>query len=166
MTDAIKTQSQTDIQALVDQARSSERRRAHLTLHESLDDPIQRLFIALEPDTYIRPHRHTEPGKWESFILLEGHLSLLTFDTDGRIQQRIELTPEGTRTAEFPPGVWHTLVCQASPTVIMEIKPGPFVPTDEKDFASWAPAEKRSGVEAMRDWFKNAHLGDRPPVTA
>ncbi len=162
MNDSIKTQSQTDIQALIDKAQASERRRAHLNLHSSLEDPVQRLFIALEPDTYIRPHRHTEPGKWESFILLQGSLSLLTFDDNGQLKQRLELTPQGMRTAEFPPGVWHTLVCQAPQTVIMEIKPGPFVPTGEKDFAPWAPAENTPAVEAMRQWLKAARPGDRP----
>lgn len=161
MSDSVKTSTQTEIDHLVEKARASDRRRAHHNLHATLEDPIQRLYIALEPDTYVRPHRHTEPGKWESFVLLQGHLSLLTFDDKGQVETRVELTPEGHRTAEFPPGTWHTLVCRESPTVIMEIKPGPFTPTGEQDFAPWAPAENTAGVEAMRSWLQTAAPGDR-----
>ena len=160
MNNRVKTSTQADIDNLIEKARTSDRRRAHLNQHATLEDPIQRLYIALEPETYVRPHRHTDPGKWESFILLQGHLSLLTFDDQGRVLERVELTPESTRTAEFPPGTWHTLVCQRSPTVIMEIKPGPFTPTGEKDFAPWAPAENSEGVEAMRSWLQTAAPGD------
>jgi mannose-6-phosphate isomerase-like protein (cupin superfamily) len=40
------------------EARASVRRRKNLNLHETLDDPIQRLCNAFEPGTYVRPHRH------------------------------------------------------------------------------------------------------------
>lgn len=163
MNESIRSTAQSDIDSLVDKARVSERRRAHLNLHGSLEDPIQRLFIALEADSYVRPHRHPESWKWESFIVLQGHLSLLTFDDDGRVGNRLELTPHGHRTAEFPPGTWHALVCRESPTVIMEIKPGPFTPTREEDFAPWAPAEKAAGAVAFHDWLISAQPGDHPP---
>ncbi len=46
---------------LTRQAGRAERRRAHLNVHDSPDAPVQRFFIAMEPDTYIRPHRHLMP---------------------------------------------------------------------------------------------------------
>ena len=61
-------------------AANAERRRAHLNVHETLDANVQRLFIAIEPDTYMRPHRHQEAHKWEFFLVLTGAIDLLIFD--------------------------------------------------------------------------------------
>ena len=36
-------------------ATDAARHRVHLSIYETLDAPVKRLFIALEPDTYIRP---------------------------------------------------------------------------------------------------------------
>ena len=51
-------------------ARNSERRRAHLLLHSGHQDQVQRLVIAVEPGTYVRPHKHSE--QWEMLVLLSG----------------------------------------------------------------------------------------------
>ncbi|MGA8322255.1 MAG: WbuC family cupin fold metalloprotein [Xanthobacteraceae bacterium] len=48
------------IAELLGKAASSERKRAHLLLHGGHHDPVQRMVIALEPGTYVRPHRHSE----------------------------------------------------------------------------------------------------------
>ena len=52
-----------DLTALGQQARQSQRLRANANLHTELSDTIQRLAIAMEPDTLILPHRH--PHTWE-----------------------------------------------------------------------------------------------------
>jgi cupin fold WbuC family metalloprotein len=39
-------------------AKVSPRLRQHRNIHTSYDDPCQRLFNAIEPESYIRPHRH------------------------------------------------------------------------------------------------------------
>ncbi|MGL4356718.1 MAG: WbuC family cupin fold metalloprotein [Aeromonas popoffii] len=41
-----------------DEAAHSPRQRMNHNLHNGLTDPIQRLAIAMEPATYIRPLRH------------------------------------------------------------------------------------------------------------
>jgi hypothetical protein len=46
------------------------RRRANWNLHPALDDPIQRFFNAMEPRTYVRPHRHDGAGRWECFFAI------------------------------------------------------------------------------------------------
>ncbi len=118
-----------------------ERHRAHLNIHESLQAPVQRLFIALEPGTYIRPHRHPQPNKWEFFLLLEGEIDALVFDEAGALQQRIVLAPSRTRAIELPPNTWHSYVCRKPGTLVVEVKEGPYLPPAEEDFAPWAPAE-------------------------
>lgn len=47
-----------DMQQQSEAAATSPRLRAHRNFHPELSDPVQRLAIAMEPGTYIRPHRH------------------------------------------------------------------------------------------------------------
>ena len=51
-------------------AMKSPRLRMNYNFHEQLDDPINRLLNAMEPGTYLRPHRHLNPAKDEIFLLL------------------------------------------------------------------------------------------------
>jgi Domain of unknown function (DUF6016) len=62
---------------LADAAAASARRRSHILLHADHQDQVQRLLIALEPDSYVRPHVHSE--QWEMIVLLRGRLDLLIF---------------------------------------------------------------------------------------
>ena len=140
---------------LTRQAGRSERRRAHLNIHDSPDAPVQRFFIAMEPGTYIRPHRHPQPNKWEFFLLLEGEIDVLIFDDAGKVQRRTVLSPTHTRMVELPAGTWHTYVCRQPGTVVLEIKEGPFIPTPEEDFAPWAPAEN---TPAAADYLTKLRL--------
>ena len=56
-------------------ALQSPRLRMNYNFHERLDDPINRLLNAMEPGTYLRPHRHLNPAKDEIFLLLRGNYS-------------------------------------------------------------------------------------------
>ncbi|RAU21883.1 cupin fold metalloprotein, WbuC family [Paramagnetospirillum kuznetsovii] len=141
------------LSALVEQARTSPRRRAHLNIHDDTAESINRLAIALEPDTYIRPHRHSD--KFELFVLLVGRAVLIGFDGDGVVTERVEVGGEGTRIAEFPVGTWHSLVALDSGSIMLEVKPGPYSPTPEADFAAWAPAEGDAAAAACRDWLQD-----------
>lgn len=137
----IKTYSATTLRDLTRRAVETARRRAHLNIHDTLDAPVQRLFIALEPHTYVRPHRHPQPNKWELFVVLHGALDVLIFDEQGRVVQRIPLSDTANRAVEIAPNTWHSLVCRDAGTLAFEVKEGPYTPTDDKDFAPWAPAE-------------------------
>ena len=50
-------------------ALQSPRLRMNYNFHERLDDPINRLLNAMEPGTYLRPHRHL--GTWHGLLVLE-----------------------------------------------------------------------------------------------
>ena len=150
----IKTFTTEDFTQLAGKARSAERRRAHLNVHESHDANVQRLFIATEPDTYIRPHRHRETHKWEFFVVLTGEIDLLTFDDQGKLQQRIVMAPDQTQAIELPPNTWHSYVCKKPGTVALEVKEGAYLPTQEVDFAPWAPAENTADVATYLQWMR------------
>lgn len=144
------------------QASASDRQRAHLNTHETLDAAVQRLFIATEPGTYIRPHRHSEAHKWEFFVLLIGAIDLLIFDADGIIVERTPMSTATARAVEVRPATWHSYVCREPGTVALEVKQGPYIPTPDEDFAPWSPAEKSATAPEYLEWMRSAAVGDSP----
>jgi cupin fold WbuC family metalloprotein len=152
-----------DFAALSEQAGAAERRRAHLLVHPTPQAAVQRFFLALEPGTYVRPHRHSEAHKWEFLTLLRGQLELLLFSTDGVLRERISLAPTSTLAVEIPAGIFHAYVCRESGTLALEVKEGAFTPTPESDFATWAPAERAPGASAFEAWMRSAIPGARAP---
>ena len=130
-------------------AAQSERRRKNLNLHEEYTDPCQRLFNAIEPGTYIRPHRHVDPPKAECFLTIRGRMALFVFVDGGAIDKVLSLgAGSDVLAVELPAGVWHSLVALEAGTIFFEIKPGPYTPMTDKDFAPWAPVEGSPDAEA------------------
>ena len=153
-----------DLAALVVAAQNAPRQRKNLNLHPTLADPVQRLLNAFEPGTYVRPHRHGAPGKWEFFAILRGRARVLTFDDAGTVLERHELSPTGpVQLLEIAAGAWHTLVASEPGTVLLEVKPGPYTPAGPRDFAPWAPAEDSPAAVALERWLHAARVGDRAP---
>jgi cupin fold WbuC family metalloprotein len=143
-------------------AANSPRLRCNLNLHSQLSDPIQRLFNAFEPESYVRPHRHSDPSRWEVFVAIQGSAVVLTFDTSGAVSERTVIGPaEPAAAVEIPGGVWHTVASLVPGTVLFELKPGPYSPLQDKDFMTWAPAEGESICNELTAWFCRADIGER-----
>lgn len=143
-----------ELEALAQAARSSPRGRASLNLHPALSDPIQRFFNLLNPGTYVRPHRHGE-GRFELFLLLWGRAGVLVFDEEGSLAEAVCLAPGGIRAVEIPGGLIHTVMALESPTLLFEVKPGPYQPLEDKAFAAWAPREGEAAArELLAQWEK------------
>ncbi len=143
------------LEDLASQAQASARGRSHLLWHPAPEDPVQRLVIALEPGTYIRPHCH--PEQWELLMMISGQVELLGFDAGGTLTQRLLLAAGGDCVGiELPPGHWHSLRV-TSPASLLEIKPGPLRPGV---FADWAPAEGDAAVPALQSWLGRAAPGE------
>ena len=152
------------LQSITEEAAASPRLRRNRNIHSSLEDTVQRLFNAMEPGTYVRPHRHSEADKWELFFVLSGSLVVLTFDDSGRVTNRIEMSTQGPiRGIELPENTWHTLVSLAPGTVMFEVKRGPYVPLTDKNVAQWAPAEGDALTPTYEAWFRTATVGSYPP---
>ena len=144
------------------EAESNSRRRSHHNFHPDHEDPVQRLCIALEPGTYVRPHRHAEAHKWEMMLILSGNIVLLLFDESGKITRRLELDEQGpVKGVELPPNTWHTLFPQNGMAVTLEIKQGPYTPLAADSFADWAPEEGSDEARNFLQWAKTAHVGKR-----
>jgi cupin fold WbuC family metalloprotein len=147
---------------LAQQAAASPRRRANFNLHPELADPVQRFLNAMEPGTYVRPHRHVTPEpKWELFVALQGAVAVLCFDDAGTVAERVEIDAAGPiRAIEVSPGTWHSLVVLQPCSVLFEFKPGPYAAVSDKDFAPWAPAEGAPGAPAMQQRLARAAVGE------
>lgn len=153
---------ESQLQELVLLAGQSNRGRAHLNTHDSLDADVQRLFIATSRDTYIRPHRHNEPHKWEFFLLIEGRMDLLLFADDGEIMERCRLSHDDTRAVEVPAGQWHSYVCCQPGTMALEVKQGAYTPATVDELAPWSPEEDVTGAADFLTWMRTADIGSRP----
>ncbi|HKJ53200.1 MAG TPA: WbuC family cupin fold metalloprotein [Gammaproteobacteria bacterium] len=156
----IKAYTRTQLNQLEHEATSRERRRTHLNVHSELDANVQRLFIATQPDTYMRPHRHPEAHKWEFFVILEGKIDLLVFTDQGELLQRMEMSSQQTRAVEVPAGTWHAYVCMQADTLALEIKEGAYIPTRPEDFADWSPAENTDPAPVFLERLRLARVGD------
>lgn len=125
---------------LTAQAQGSPRKRQHRNIHESYDDPCQRLFNAIEPGSYIRPHRHAADPRDETLIAVRVSMVLVTFDEQGVVtwivRFGVDRNGEGLAGgAELPAYTWHTVIALEPRCILFEVKAGPFDPSQPKDLA-------------------------------
>ena len=129
------------------EAKASPRRRKNYNFHKDYSDTLQRLLNAMEPLSYIQPHKHENPDKREAFFALRGRIVVIEFDEQGTITGHILLDPlMGNFGAEIPERTFHTIISLDRGSVAYEIKDGPYTPIDDKNFAPWAPKEGEPGV--------------------
>jgi cupin fold WbuC family metalloprotein len=129
------------------EAKSNPRKREILVLHRGDQDPLQRMLNALQPGSYVRPHRHRHPAKAESLVLLSGSLGFVPFFEDGTPDRENFVLLDKTRgvlAVDFREGLWHTIFALEPDTVVFEVKPGPYDPATDKEFAPWSPTENTS----------------------
>jgi cupin fold WbuC family metalloprotein len=137
------------------------RMRQHHNIHTDYSDPCQRLFIAMQPRSYVAPHRHTLPAKSETFIALRGSLGIVFFDDFGRVTETVRLGPDNElQVCAIAPGAWHTAVALEPNSVFMEVKSGPYSPIDPRDIAPWAPENEADQIAAFLD-ILYSHFADR-----
>jgi cupin fold WbuC family metalloprotein len=121
-------------------SRMSPRLRMIQPVQRTQTAKVQRLLNFLQPGTYIRPHCHSLNHATESVCLLNGHLEVLIFNSEGAIRARHHLTANAP-LIDIEPGTWHGMIIHAPDTVIFEIKQGPYDPDTDKTVAPWAPEE-------------------------
>ena len=142
------------------QAKVAPRRRMNFNFHKDSSDTLQRLLNAMEPLSYIQPHKHENPDKREAFFALRGRIVVIEFDELGNIADHILLNPMiGNFGAEIPERTFHTIISLDPDTIAYEIKDGPYSPIDDKNFASWAPKEGDPDADAyIRDLLKELNI--------
>ena len=143
---------------LLSAASKSHRLRAHANVHHSYTDQCQKLFNAIQANSYIRPHRHSLDPKEECLIAIKGLFGLIMFTDKGIIESITlfgsEKYSEKLSIAaglEFPAGVWHTVISLEDYSILFEVKSGPFDPSLAKEMAPWAPEE---GTQYANNFFE------------
>ena len=143
------------IGSAVDMSRKSPRGRIILPLHKSNNDSVHRMLNVIQPYSYIQPHRHSDPPKAETIIVLKGLLAYIDFDEDGRVEEIIELSHESNKIGiDTEPGIFHTFFALEQDTVVFEIKAGPYQKSSDRDFAEWAPKEN---TENCREYLESLY---------
>ncbi len=124
------------------QAQQSPRKRINYNLHHSDEAACHRLLNAMEPDSYIQPHRHLEKDKDETLIVLRGEMGLILFDEQGNIEGKALLGPARDRmVVNIPHGTFHAWISLEERSVFFEAKAGPYRPLTRSEKAAWAPGE-------------------------
>lgn len=139
MTQQIRILNQTFLDQLSAEAAATQRRRKNFNLHEGDDAVCHRFFNALYADTYVQPHRHADPAKAESIVLLRGRMGVIEFDDHGEVI--LAATVEPGAVVDVPANTWHTWIALEDDTIFFEAKAGPYLPLTPAEKASFAPSE-------------------------
>lgn len=128
-------------------ASEAPRRRKNYDFHLHESDLSNRLLNAVEPDSYVQPHRHLDAGKDETMVALRGKFGVVFFDAEGNVTDRGIIEAGGTNVGvNIPHAVYHTVVSLKPGSVFFEAKAGPFQPLTSEEKAPWAPAEGEPGA--------------------
>ncbi|MGE5457965.1 MAG: WbuC family cupin fold metalloprotein [Methanococcaceae archaeon] len=132
-------------------AKESTRKRANYNFHKSCDECVQRFLNAIEPNSYVRPHKHMHSNVNEIFLILRGRVLVVEFNDKGEITNHVVLNFEnGIKGVELPPNTWHSLITLEENSVLYEIRAGPYKEETDKVFADWAPYE---GTNEAREFI-------------
>ena len=103
----------------------------------------------MEPSSYVRPHRHLDTTKDETFLRIRGSFGLLLFDENGEVTAKALMRQGGdVIAAHVPHSVFHAIVSLEPGSIFFEVKAGPYDPALDKDWAPWAPPEGSAAAAA------------------
>jgi cupin fold WbuC family metalloprotein len=142
------------LNVLNESAGSDSRLRQHLNIHESFQEPCQRLFNAVHVGSYIQPHRHLLDSKKELLLAVKGKFAIIEFSHIGGFKsftifgsEKYCHSEDSSYGVEIPTECWHTVIALVEGSVLLEVKQGPFIPDSAKEIASWAPSVGSSAVD-------------------
>ena len=145
-------------------AADSPRRRKNLNFHHDSEEPCHRLLNAIEPDSYVQPHRHLGEAQDETALVVRGRLGVVIFDENGTVAGSRVLAAGGQAFgATVPRGTFHTFISLEPGTVFFEAKAGPYRPLGPESFAPWAPAEGEPEAKAWWESLRRERFGDAAP---
>jgi cupin fold WbuC family metalloprotein len=152
----MKIINQTQLDQLSAEAAQNPRLRKNLNIHPSDDFCCHRLFNAVEPGSYIPPHRHIDPVKDETFVIIRGRLGVIMFDDGGRIVKTALLSEGGeVVAADIPHGAFHAAVSLETGTIFFEAKAGPYRPLTDQEKAHWAPQDGTPEAAVYREFLES-----------
>ena len=160
--DSFEIINKTLIEDKAKHAAKNQRLREIHAFHNSDDAALQRMLNAIQPKSYIVPHRHLEDPKEETIVILKGSLGCVCFNEDGSVipDSVCYLSTKSHQIGiDLRVGVWHTIFALEKDTVVFEVKSGPYAKASDKEFASWAPKEEHSDaleyLASLEDLVRN-----------
>lgn len=139
------------LDAVSAEARAGARGRKNRNFHGGDGEPAHRLLNAIEPGSYVMPHRHLDVHKAESMMVLRGRLGLVIFDDDGAVLRTATLgAGDDALGVDIACGTWHSVLALETGTVFFEAKAGPYLPFSAAERAPWAPAEGDAAAAAYQ----------------
>jgi len=133
---------QDELDTLRAAVKASAKRRARINTHPDGDDALHEMIIAIDPTSYIRPHKH--PGKSEAFHIIEGEVDIVVFTDAGEIDRIVPLGAPGSGRPFYyrmSSAFFHTLIIRSDVLIVHEITNGPFRPSATV-FADFAPDDR------------------------
>lgn len=130
-----------EIEVLRAAVGATQKRRARINAHPDSSDALHEMMIAIEPGSYIRPHKH--PAKSESFHIIEGEVDIIVLDDTGDIRRIVSLGDKDSGKAFYyrmSQPFFHTLIIRSPLLIMHEITNGPFRP-EGTVFADFAPPD-------------------------
>ena len=141
------------MERVAEEARKSPRKRMNYNFHRSHDESVNRLLNVMNRGSYLPVHRHLDPDRSESVVILRGKVGLTIYDDSGaEIESRIMSASGDCAGVDIEPGVWHGMVVLEDDTVVFEVKQGPFAPIVPENIASWMPDV--ADEEAVEEYVK------------
>ena len=127
--------------AVAEKAAASPRRRMNYNFHRSTDEKVNRLLNVMHRGSYLPVHRHLNPEKSESIIVVRGKVGVTIYDDAGcEVESRTVGAGCDCVGFDIEAGVWHGLVVLEDNTVLFEVKEGSFAPITPDNIAAWTPA--------------------------
>ena len=99
-------------------ARVNPRGREIHIFHAGNDDALQRMVNAVLPGSYIRPHRHSDPPRDESVVILRGAMAFIAFDDQGTPE------PPGLLLDSYPGPLGQVLINLVNNAVVHAFEGG------------------------------------------
>ena len=130
-----------DIEALIALAGSHPQKRVRICAHNAPNDEVHEMFIVMQKNSYIRPHKHR--NKVESFHIIEGTADFIEFNEYGEVISILPMSvfESGKQFFYRNPGLsFHTWNVISDFLVIHEVTTGPFL-AGNTICAPWSPKE-------------------------
>ena len=150
---SIRTISQKDVDFLCHTAKLAPEKTARILLHGNPSFDLHEMLIVHVAGQYIRPHINENSAK--SFTVIEGEMTVVTFEEDGTIRGIFQL---GDHRKRFPFLFWlqdpvfHTVLATTDTVVFIETIKGPHLATS---YGKFAPAtEDGAAAERYVDWLQ------------
>lgn len=134
-----------DIRTLIDLAAKHPQLRVRLCAHDTPEDKVHEMIIAMLKGSYVRPHKHF--NKIESFHVIEGIADAVEFTEDGNVASVVRIGV-GRPGLQFyyrnPSQSFHAWNIVSDVFVVHEVTNGPFQPGSSMP-APWSPEESDVG---------------------